>query len=484
MNPSTPQVAGPLTPTAPSSSPSPADSGIAAAAPGASNVVTWGITVVVMLLCIGGAVLYYMRSENINSEPSVAVMKKDEPLKSDPNLVKIEDNQKDAISVEPVQSQAFKAEKVATGKIAFSEDLMTPVFAEYTGRIVKIFAKTGDSVEKGALLYEIDTPDLIQVEADLISAVSALRKSKNALNLAQRGEAITQRNIAIGARTLALAQHNEERQKGLYADKAVSQKDYEQSQRDTQQSLRDNEQTQKDVEQGQSDVKAAESDIFAGENSLNAIRDRVKNVFGKSAEEIDKIQTERLIDRVTRVKAPIAGTITSRKIGLGQYVTNSNADPLFIITDMSKMWLVADVYEIDAPKIKPGQSAEVSVMALPGESFKARVSFISPSVNPDTRRVGVRCEIDNAGRQLKSEMFASFRILTGTGAPTPAVSIDSIVRDGTNDIVFVEKGGSEFIKRVIERGVTQGRSVQVLKGLETGERVVNKGAIFLNNTAN
>ena len=470
----------------PASTSIPADSGLmqaTASEPAASSAVTWVVTIVVMLLCSAGAVIYYQHSEKKDAEPGAAAVKKDEPSKGDPNLVKIEENQKAAIGVEPVQSQAFQSEKVATGKITFSEDLMTPVFAEYTGRIIKIFAKTGDSVEKGALLYEIDSPDLVQVEADLISAVSALRKSKNALNLAKRGESITQRNIAIGARNLKLAQQNEARQKGLVEDKAASVKDYETAQRDTQQALRDNEQAQKDLEQALSDIKAAESDIFSGETGLNAIRDRLR-VFGKSDEEIEKIQSERLIDRITRVKAPIAGTITSRKIGLGQYVSTSNTDPMFIITDMSKMWLVADVYEIDAPKIKPGQSAEVSIMALPGESFKARVSFISPSVNPDTRRVGVRCEIDNAARQLKSEMFASFRILTDAGAPTPAVSIDAIVRDGTNDIVFVEKGGSEFMKRIIERGVTQGRSVQVLKGLEAGERVVNKGAVFLNNTAN
>lgn len=426
-----------------------------------------------------GAYFYYPFTKA--GEPAqAAAAPAPEVKKSDPNLVKIEDKQKDSVVLQTVEAKDFQAEQVCTGKIAFNDDLTTPVFAEYTGRVTKVFFKPGDNVAKGDPLYEIDTPDLVQVEADLIAAVANLRKAQNALNLAKHSETIAQHTIDISGRNLKLAQMNQDRQKLLVDDKIVAQKDYEQAQRDLQQVLRDGEQAQKDLEQAQSDSKSAESDIYSNEHALNAIRERLR-VFGKSEKEIETIQSDRVLDRITRVRAPIAGTITSRKVSLGQYIKPDNADPLFTISDLSSMWLVADVYEVDAPHVRAGDTVEVELLAYPGETFKGTVAYISPSVNPDTRRVTVRCTIANEARRLKSEMYASFRILTGENKPTPSVTGNSVVREGDKDVVYVAKSDLEFVKRTVVTGRRKGTLIQILEGLKEGERVVSDGAIFLNN---
>ena len=296
----------------------------------------------------------------------------------------------------------------------------------------------------------------MQVEADLIAAVANLRKAQNALNLAKHSETIAQHTIDISGRNLKLAHMNEDRQKLLVDDKIVAQKDYEQAQRDLQQVLRDGEQAQKDLEQAQSDSKSAESDIYSNEHALNAIRERLR-VFGKSDKEIETIQNDRVLDRITRVRAPIAGTITSRKVSLGQYIKPDNPDPLFTISDLSSMWLVADVYEVDAPHVRAGDAVEVELLAYPGETFKGTVAYISPSVNPDTRRVAVRCTIANEARRLKSEMYASFRILTGED-PNPrhrSQGIQSCAK-ATRTSFTSPKAIWEFVKRTVVTGRRKG----------------------------
>ena len=452
------------------------------------------VLAVVVLAAAGGAYMYF---GNPWAKPQPAVVEnKPEPAKGDPNLVRVDEKQKSTINVQTVESASFQSEHLCSGKIAFNEDVTTPVFAEYTGRVLKVFAKPGDTVEKGQPLYEIDTPDLVQVESDLIAAVSNVRKAENALRLATSSHDIATRNIDISKRNIeianlsaSLARSNQERQKQLVEDKAVAQKDYEQAQRDMQSALRDAEQAKKDVEQAKkdleqakSDAEAARSDIAAGEHLITAIKDRLRGVFGKTDTAIETVLKDRIIDRVTQVKAPIAGTITARKIGLGQYIKPDNADPLFTITDLSSMWLVADVYEIDSPNVKIGQNVEVRTLAFPDKTFQAKVTYIGPSVNPDSRRVAVRCDVPNAKRELKAEMYATFKIFTGDAAPSPSISTHAILQDGDKQVVFVEQSATEFVKRVIKTGLTQGASVQVVGGLRAGERIVTQGAIFLGNS--
>jgi cobalt-zinc-cadmium efflux system membrane fusion protein len=356
----------------------------------------------------------------------------------DPNLVTLDEEQLKRIKIEPVRVQAFRVEKRAIGRIAFNEDRTTPVFTPYTGRVVRLIAKPGDEVKPGSPLLEIDTADLVQVESDLINAGSALKKAKNQLELARR--------VAT-------------RQEELYQVKAIP---------------------LKDLEQAQSDLRNAESDVRAAEGAYGAARDRLR-LFGKNDVEIAKLEEERAIHPRLQLVSPIAGTITARKVGPGQYVKPDNPDPLFTIADLSTMWLLANVGEADIPLVQVGQLVEVRVMAYPKEVFRARITYIGAAVDPATHRVAVRAEVANPRQKLKPEMFASFRILTNEEVQSPAVPISAIVGDGEKAMVWVEKAPRQFTRRDVKLGLEQNGLVQVLSGVQAGERVVAEGGVFLSN---
>jgi membrane fusion protein, heavy metal efflux system len=362
------------------------------------------------------------------------------PRALDSGIVQVADDQMQSIRLEPVVARSFRAEKTATGKIGFNEDVMTPVFSPYAGRVLRLLAKPGDAVGRGSPLFEIDTPDLVQAEQDLIAAGIAVPKAKTALDLATRAE---------------------DRQHRLYANKAVALKDWEQA---------------------EADLKNAQRDLHSAENALTAARSKL-HVFGKSDQEIEKIENERQIDRVARVNSPLAGTIVARKVGPGQFVKPDSPDPLLTIADLSMVWLLADVYESDAPLIKTGQSVEVHVSAFPNETFTARIAYIGASVDPTTHRVAVRSVVQNRGRKLKPEMFASFRVVTDSEVASLAIPVSAVVHEGNKTSVWMKQSGNAFARRDVTLGLEQGGYLQVLSGLQGGDQVVSEGSIFISNVA-
>ena len=357
---------------------------------------------------------------------------------ADPNTIVVEEPQLRAMRLETVEARPFRVTKTATGRIAFNEDTTTPVFTPFTGRIVRLLAKPGDEVQRGASLVEIDTPDLVQVESDLIAASAAHVKARNQLDLATRTTA---------------------RQKELYEAQAVS---------------------KKDLEIAESELRNAETDVRGTTGTLTAVRDRLR-IYGKREEDIVRIEGTHQIDRVSQVFAPIGGTVTARKVGPGQFVKTDNPDPLYTIADLSTMWLLANVYETDIPLIRVGQMLEVRVLAYPSEIFRARVSYIGAAADPTTHRVAVRAEVANTGQRLKPEMFASFVILTGEETVLPTVPVAAVVRDGEAASVWVAVGRDRFVRRLVELGAEDGGTVQVRSGLKPGERVASAGALFLSN---
>ena len=367
-------------------------------------------------------------------------MPENQTVPQDPNTVTIEDGQIQNIKLAAATTENFTIEKIATGKIAYDEDVVTPVFSPYTGRIVRLLAKPGDAVKRGMLLAEVDTTDVVQAEQDLINQLATIAKAKTALDLAKR---------------------NEQRQHTLYSNKAASLAVWEQA---------------------QSDLKNADSDLQAADAGLVAMRNRLK-LFGKDDADIQAVERDRKIDRLARVVSPLAGTITARKVGPGQFVKPDNPDPIFVIANLSSMWMLADVYETDVPLIKMGQPVEVKVMAYPDEVFKARISYINPAVDPATHRVAIRALVDNRGLKLKPDMFASFKIITGAHVQQLAVPQNAVVREGDKASVWVAEQENRFVRKPIVCGIQQNGYVQVVSGISAGDRIVCEGSLFLSNLA-
>ncbi|WP_428676392.1 efflux RND transporter periplasmic adaptor subunit [Reyranella sp.] len=346
-----------------------------------------------------------------------------------------------SLRIAPVEATAFRDERATDGKIGINEDTTTPVFSPYSGRVTRLIAKPGERVQRGDPLFAIEANEFVQGQNDLVSAVAGVEKARS---------------------KLALAQNFERRQKELLAIRGGS---------------------LKDLEQAQSDLVAAQGDLRSSEIALAAVRNRLR-ILGRTDTEIDALEKVDHIGAEAIVSAPIAGTVIQRKIGLGQYINAGAADPVFNIGDLSTVWLVANVRESDAPKMKVGAPVEVSVLAHPGRVFNARLAYVAPALDPNTRRLPVRAEIANADRELMPEMFASFRIVTGEPTTNPAVPQEAVVYEGANARVWVANPQDKSVaSRPIEVGSTANGMVEVKKGLALGENVVTSGTLFIDRAA-
>jgi len=347
------------------------------------------------------------------------------------------------LTVEPVQQRAFRAEHVTEGKIAVDEDRSTPIFSPYAGRVLKLFVKPGDTVTVGQPLFTVQAADMVQAQNDFISAATALNKARSAQNLAEIID---------------------KRQRLLYEGKAVP---------------------LKEVQNARAALDAAENDVRSAEVALEAARNRLR-ILGKTDQEITDFQEKGTIDPSTLITAPIAGTIVQRKVGPGQYVGSGQSDPVFIIGDLSTVWVVAYIRETEAPLVHVGQPIYFTVLAYPDRAFPANISYVAAALDPTTRRLLVRATVNNAEGMLKPEMFASVKILTGEGDNAVAVPRDAIIYEGDTARVWVvrEKDDEKAIElRRIKVGLTNGNMVEALKGLAPGDRVVTKGTLFIDRVA-
>jgi cobalt-zinc-cadmium efflux system membrane fusion protein len=378
----------------------------------------------------------------LEGTPGNAVARPDKVEKAEPNdAFRPTETQWSSLQLAAVRQVAFRDERTTDGKIAIDDSTTTPVFSPYSGRVSKLLAKPGDVVKAGAPLFAIDATEFAQGQNDLITAVAGLEKAQSRLQLAQTVEKRQRELVAIRGGAL------------------------------------------KDLEQAQSDLIGAQGDLRSADIALSAVRNRLR-ILGRSDEEIAALEKLNKIGPESIVSAPIGGTILQRKVGLGQYIAVGATDPLFSVGDLSKVWLIANVRESDAPKMKVGDPVEVSVLAYPGRVFNAKLDYVAPALDPNTRRLPVRAEIANPNRELLPEMFANFRIIAGAGRLAPAVPQDAVIYEGPTARVWVANPADKtVVTRQIEVGATTNGLVEVLKGLNTGESVVSSGTLFIDRAA-
>jgi RND family efflux transporter MFP subunit len=177
------------------------------------------------------------------------------------------------------------------------------------------------------------------------------------------------------------------------------------------------------------------------------------------------------------VRAPFAGAVLSAEVVQGQFV--ELGAHLFGIADLSTLWVLADIYEQDLPRVHKGMKAQVEVTPYPREIFPATLTEIFDVVDVQTRTVKARLEVQNPQRKLKPEMFASVHLTTELGGNTIKVSAGAILGETERHFVFVAINDSTFEKREVRTGAETRDIVEVLDGLATGERIVTRGGFFL-----
>src|ERR1700756_139227 len=350
-----------------------------------------------------------------------------------------------SLKLAPVVTRAFRPEQMTEGTIAVDDDLTTPVFSHYSGRVIKVLAMLGDRVEPGASLFVIHASEFVQAQNDLITALANLQSARSQLKMAQT---------------------TEKRAHELYLAQGGSLKDWQQA---------------------QTDLITAQNTVRSDEIALHAVRSRLR-ILGKTDEEISSLEAQptQKLDPVAIVTAPVRGTVTQRQIGVGQYINSEAAgatNPVYTISDLSTVYLVANVREVDSPLMRVGLPLEVRVLAYPGRVFKGKVSYVAPSIDPNTHRLPVRADVENPDGALKPGMFASFSIITGEAATAPAVPPEAIVYEGEEARVWVAGEGDTLALRQISTGRTSDGMVEVLAGLSAGEKVVTSGTVFIDRAA-
>jgi cobalt-zinc-cadmium efflux system membrane fusion protein len=341
------------------------------------------------------------------------------------DTVELKPSQLGAITIAPIGEHEFVYRKQAVGTIDFNQDMNVQVFTPYQGRIIQTYADLGDEVKKGEVLFTIESPDFIAAESSLIGAAATLDQTTSALKRAIK----------------------------LYAAHGIDQNDYE----------------------------TAVANQQTAEGALKAARHAVA-IFGKTEAEIDHIVARRQIEPALVVKSPITGRITARNAAPGLLEQPGTPPAPYSVSDLRTKWMVANVIESDSPLYRVGQPIQAAVMALPGRVFEGKISRLGRSLDPNTHRVVVRCEIADPNDELIPGMLANFAIRVQDSVTSVAIPMNGIVRNGDGSFsAWVTTDRRRFTQRAVKLGEPLDGQYPVVAGLERGDLAVTDGAVFVSN---
>jgi cobalt-zinc-cadmium efflux system membrane fusion protein len=329
--------------------------------------------------------------------------------------------EKNPVKVAPAQLTKIAGDIQVVGTVTFHEDHFALVGPLVAGRISRLAAGVGDHVKSGQVIAEIESSEVGQARADLVSAKARYVAAE--ANLRRENDLAEKKISSTRERELAHAQWVTE----------------------------------------QAGVRAATMRLRA---------------IGLSPSDIEGLEKKDLGGRVP-IRAPISGTVIERKVTLGQAV--ERATDAFKIADTSHVWVTLDLYEKDLFRVRVDQEVEMRTDARPGEVFVGRVAFIVPVIDTATRTAKVRLEFPNPKGALQSGQLVTARVLADQKRDTPevlAVPRSAVEQVEGKTVVFVQHGES-FQRRNVLTGSSGGDRVEIRKGLSPGELVAVEGAFLL-----
>ena len=320
------------------------------------------------------------------------------------------------VTTAPVQQRPGGEGVTVLGELGVNEDAYAEVASPIPARVLTLRATPGQQVKKGQPLVELQSPELGKARAALQSAQARANAARQAA----------------------------ERKRTLGAERIVAQKD----------------------------VQAAEAEAATVEAELEAARAELQSL-GVDARDAAGGGTAGFT-----LRSPVDGTVIERHAVMGQMAEPSQS--LFHVGDLSRLWLTVHAFERDAVRIQPGALARITFAAIPGKDFTAKVGFVGQRVDPASRTIPVRLELDNPDGVLRPGMSASAFIPLGErGATVTTVPAAALQRLENGWFAFIPKEEGIFERRQVGRGRTLGGDVEVLSGLKPGEQVVVDGAFLL-----
>jgi membrane fusion protein, heavy metal efflux system len=319
------------------------------------------------------------------------------------------------------QSEPVSSTLRVAGRVEADGTRMARVSAPVTGRILELKVIEGQHVSKGEVLARIYSTELSSAQSDFL-------KSHSERQVAER---------AVGRARQLL-------------DAGVI---------------------------GSAELQRREAELQQAAADLSAARERLR-VLGMQDEGITTLQTGRSLSSITDIVSSIDGIMLERKATIGQIV--QAVEPVFVIADLSHVWLVADVPEQSAGNIKVGKLVQAEIPALPGQKITGTLSFVSSMVNPETRTVTTRMNLPNPSRLFKPAMLTTMTLIDGSEQRL-VVPASAVVREGNSDCVFVQTAPNTYLLRPVTLGDDLGEKRVLLEGLRGGEKIVTEGAFHLNN---
>ena len=335
-----------------------------------------------------------------------------------PQLFTIPEDQLSHIQVVTIQPARLTRTLRLTGAVAYNAFTTTPVITQVGGPVSRILVVPGQHVKTGQPMLDVSSPDYSQLLDAYLKAADSFR----------------------------LADKNWVRAQDLYQHHAIA---------------------QRDLEQAESDRNQAQADLNAADQGM-----RILGI--KNPGDLAKAPSSALIP----VLAPIGGEVVERLVSPGQ-VVQAGQTQAFTISDLSTVWVLANVYQADLAAVRTGDDVVVENDAYPG-SFHGRISYVSPALDPNTRTLQARIVVDNPGEKLKRDMYCTVTVTAGSIPNAIAVPDASVLRDDNNQpFVYLATNANQFGRRDVEIGESLDGKTHILRGLSPGERVVGNGSLFL-----
>ena len=340
------------------------------------------------------------------------------PSEGQAELFSVPKEQISHVQVVPVTSGSLPRVLRLTGAVAYNSLETTQVFTQVGGHVSRIVVSPGELVRAGQ-------PMLYVASADYAQARSTYLKARDALSLAEKNYA---------------------RAQDLYAHHAIAEADEL-----TTESARN---------QAQADLEAAEHGLTVlGITQLDTLQER-----GGSAE--------------IAVPAPIGGAVVEQLVGPGQVVQAATTQA-FTISNMTSVWVLANVYEHDLAYVHPGDTATIQTDAYP-ELFHGKISYLAPALDPNSRTLQARIVVNNPDQKLKKDMYVTATVQAGNITHALTVPDAAVLRTAENQpFVYVSTNENQFAQRLVTLGDSQEGATQITSGLQEGERVAADGSLFL-----
>lgn len=359
--------------------------------------------------------------------PSDVVASKPAAVVATPGLITLsaEESSRVGLVVQPAALSDFRTHRDFPAIVQPNQHNMAEITTLVRGRVIDVYGDLGQEVKANA-------PLAILYSSELGLAQSAYLKARAKLHVAEQ---------AYG------------RAKFLLEEKVI----------------------------GEAELQRRHAELLGIQAEANESRDRLK-LLGMSVDELRRLDRSREIRSVVPIVAPFAGRIIRRNLTRGEVVETT--ENLFVIADLSVVWILANIPEKDIPFVHSihasgGQQVEVRINAYPREVFQGTITYIGDVLDPVTRTMQLRLELSNQDGRLKPEMFATIRLFSEAQPDQLAVPEAALQRDQGKTFVFVQRNATEYELREVNVGESNGTVTAILGGLNEGEPVVTHGAFIL-----